>query len=270
MRFAHLIEQVYFQPWYITPQAHAVIHRLLQAHLTTKAGDLGLGDLVNQRRPLSIDAAGFATIHILGPLGKNLSNLEKACGCTSFEDIRADLEQAIALRARGILLDVDSPGGTVQGTPETAAALAAAPLPVVAYSENTMASCAYYLAASAKAIVASPSAWIGSIGVFIPWVDYAEQFAALGLKPDPIVNEGGDLKTVGFTGRLNATEREYLQAVVDDHFAQFRDHVLAYRAVPATAMRGQCFAGYNALGANLVDLIGEKAAAYAELQRLAD
>lgn len=273
MRFQRIIEQVYFRPWYITPAAHASIHavvrsRFLKLKADDSGDDMGLGDFCNQRKEMQMDSAGIATIDILGPLGKGLSKMEKACGCTAFEDVRSDYQEAIGKGARGILLTIDSPGGTVMGTPELASLIASRPLPTVAYTEDTMASAAYYLAAGANAIIGSPSSAIGSIGVFIPWMDYIEQLKQLGLEPNPVVNEGGDLKAMGFNGVLTEIQRAYLQAEVDDSFAQFKNHVLSFRAVPDEAMRGQVMDGRLAVDVNLIDQVGELPVARARLLSL--
>lgn len=262
MRFAQIHEQIYCRPWFITTAAHYTLRSLFEAHVLRtgqqpRAAGLDLGDMVNARRPLVVDAEGIATIHVLGPLGKNLSKMEKSCGATSFEDIQSELAQANANPAvRGILLEIDSPGGTVQGTPETAALISGSAKPIVAYTDSMIASAAYYLAAGARAIVASPSADVGSIGVYIPWVDRSAMYEAAGLKPDPIVNTGGDLKALGFGGTLTEAQRTYLQEQVDLDFTAFKAHIAAHRDVSPAAMRGQTLSGDPAKAANLVDRIG--------------
>jgi signal peptide peptidase SppA len=279
MRFQHIIEQVYFRPWYITPTGHAAIHAVLRSRLgifmaedePVASGGPRAGlfdDMFVQRKPLSIDRDGIATIQVLGPLGQGLSKMEKTCGCTDFADIQADFREAVDKGARGILLDINSPGGTVSGTPETADVIAGKPIPVVAYAGELMASAAYYLGAGADAIVASKSSLVGSIGVYIPWVDRSRMYEDMGLKPDPIVNTGGDLKALGFGGRLTDAQREHLQDAVDKDFSAFREHVRAFRAVPDTAMRGQVLKGNEAHEAALIDEIGDLAAARTRLKAL--
>lgn len=273
MRFAHLAEQLYCRPWFITPEAHAAICLVFERALATglhepRAEELSLMDMFPKRRPLAIDAeTGIASIHVLGPIGKNMSKLEQSCGATGMEQIRDDYAKAQEKGARGLFLDFDSPGGTVTGTPELAALVASKPLPTVAYTEDIMASAAYYLAAGADAIFASPSASVGSIGVVIPWVDRSARYEREGMKPDPIVNAGGDLKAIGFGGRLTEAQRAHLQEGVDRDFADFKTHVRNYRAVPDSAMRGQSMNGRGALEANLVDRIGERSQAYAALAK---
>ena len=272
MRFAHLQEQLYLTPWYITDTAHAtlrlVFERALASGFDFRADEGAIAALFPQRRKMAIDNEGVANIHILGPLGKGLSKMEQSCGATSFESVRSDISAAQQQGARGILMQFENaPGGTVLGTPETAKQISALrpTLPVVAFTEDTMASGAYYLAAGARAIVASESSQVGSIGVYMPWVDRSAQLSAQGIKPDPIVNQGGDLKAMGFTGKLTDAQREFLQARVDANFADFRDHVTTHRRVDPSAMRGQALRGKDALAANLVDALGDISTARALL-----
>jgi signal peptide peptidase SppA len=270
MRFLHLSEQIYLRPWFITPEAHASIRMIFErAAMHPRAGviDELIAD-IPKRKPMAIDSAGIASIHIFGPLGKGLSKMEQSCGATGFEQIRADYTDALKAGARGILLEVDSPGGTVVGTPEIADLVASKPVKTVAYTEDMMASAAYYIGAGADAIVSSSSALVGSIGVYIPWMDRSAQYAAAGIKPDPIVNTGGDLKAMGFGGTLTAAQRTHLQEAVDSDFSEFKRHVTTYRALPDSAMRGQVLNGREAIGAKLVDALGSMETAKAKLIQL--
>jgi len=293
MRFRHLTEQIYFRPWYITGAGHLTIqHVFAQASgrsLSPLAGNfrsepgpesgreiqdrfddkgIRIADLVNARQPMQIDSDGIATIDVYGPLGRGLTAVERACGATSFEEVHEDLAVAKQRGARGYLLRIDSPGGTVNGTPELAAHIAQKALPTVVHCSGLIASGGYYVAAGADAIVLSPSAQAGSIGVLFPWVDFREQMKMLGLLPDPITNDEGDLKGIGFAGSLTPAQRDHLKATANQLFADFRDHVTSFREIPAEAMRGQTLFGREALAANLVDEIGDLPAARAKLKSL--
>lgn len=263
MRYRHLAEQIYLRPWFITGEAHASIRLIFERAMagTLPRSEVGfdLSDLIQQRKPMALGQDGIAEVHILGPLGKGLSKVEQACGCTGFEQIEDDYAQAIAGGAKGVLLHINSPGGTVTGTPECAQMIADCPIPTVVFTDDVCASAAYYLAAGASGIVASQSAAVGSIGVYIPWMDSSARYEQAGLKPDPIVNTGGDLKALGFGGKLSDAQRAYLQEQVDEDFAAFTSHVLAHRAIEPGAMRGQCLGGKSALAANLIDCIGSMA-----------
>jgi signal peptide peptidase SppA len=295
MRFRYLIEQIYHRPWFMTASGYAALRQTFEAALRRRSpisssgsalaseeteqemlkrfDDTGikLSDMVNTRQPMNIGPDGVARIHILGPMARNLSNLERACGATGFEQIQADIRTAVSCGARGLLLVIDSGGGTVNGTPETAALVAevATSLPVVVSTADVIGSGAYYIAAGATRIYATPSAMVGSIGVVMPWVDFSEAMKMEGLVGQPITNKEGDLKGAGWiTGTFTPAQRANAQEEVDAMFADFRDHVLSHRNIPASAMRGQTLSGRAALDANLIDAFGDESAARAALLSL--
>lgn len=115
------------------------------------------------------------------PLQGALSN--RGYGRT-MADFRDRINAAVANPDVGaIVLDVDSPGGTVAGTPETAAvvAQAASQKRVVAVVDTLCASAAYWIASQAHEIVMTPSAEIGSIGVLAVHMDLSEMLKNLGV-----------------------------------------------------------------------------------------
>ncbi len=114
------------------------------------------------------------------PLQGALSNR----GYRSMADFRARLQAARTNPDIGaIVLDVDSPGGTVAGTPETAALVAqvAQEKRVVAVVDTLCASAAYWIASQASEIVMTPSAEIGSIGVLAVHMDISELLKNMGV-----------------------------------------------------------------------------------------
>jgi signal peptide peptidase SppA len=286
MRYLHLFETIYRKPWYITSAGYATVRAVFESHCARQGmplmgstessedllkrfdrGDMRLSDLVNARPKMTIGTDGIATIDILGPVARGMSNLERACGATGFEELATELQAAFS-SARGILLRGNTPGGTVNGTPEIAAMIAESPIPVVAHTADMIASAGYYLAAGARAIIATPSAAVGSIGVLYAWMDYKEQLKMLGLAGAPITNKEGDLKGLGFTGELTPVQREYLEEEAQTLFDRFKGHVLQYREVPDAAMRGQVLQGPEALAANLIDELGDEAHARAVLRAM--
>jgi ClpP class serine protease len=68
-----------------------------------------------------------------------------------------------------IVIQIDSPGGNVAGTPEVARKIYEARgkgKAIIAQADSLMASAAYYIGAAADEIVATPSSEVGSIGVY--------------------------------------------------------------------------------------------------------
>ena len=106
-------------------------------------------------------------------------------GATDMNQVTAAIGEAVE---RGdvdaLFLDIDSPGGTVNGTPELAQAVADAAKrkTLYAFSAGQMSSAAYWIASQADAIYATPSARVGSIGVLLPFIDSTEKLRNQGLK----------------------------------------------------------------------------------------
>lgn len=278
MRFQHLLAQLSNEPWYITEAHHA---ECLSAHL--HAFEMVAAPSVNadadsikrvmalnftQRPEASLEKeTGIAHVHVFGAIARNLSPIQRGTGMTDFSQLHGEFSAAIGAGAKGILLDVHSPGGTVAGTPEAAALIADCPIPVVAHLQLA-GSAAYYLVAGAKHLVASPSAEVGSIGVMMPRLDVSRALANAGIVADTITNTAGDLKGITSVSSLTETQRAHLVAQADSMFAGFRDHVRAFRDVPDSAMRGQTFSGQAAVAANLVDELGDMETARAKLLSL--
>ena len=118
-----------------------------------------------------------------------------------------------------ILLDVDSPGGTIAGTIEAASALsdlrAEADKPIVAVSNYLTASAAYWIAAAAAhELIASPSSLTGSIGVIAAHEDASGAYEQAGIKVEFIT--AGEFKAEGNdTEPLSDEGRAFIQSQVN-------------------------------------------------------
>lgn len=175
-------------------------------------------------------------------------------GATDTEEVRNAVDLAAGDRSVGaILLDIDSPGGSINGTPELAAAVrnAAARKPVYAFSAGMMCSAAYWVGSQADVLYAAPSARVGSIGVLLPVVDRSEAFEKAGVKVE--VFAAGKFKGAGVPGTsLTDDQRAWLQQGVEETWAQFKDAVRSRRQVADGAMEGQHFAASSAFGHGLL------------------
>lgn len=257
-RFQHVISAVYGEPWLITPEAHASIRNIVESRMKredapTREGQRICGDTIDLES-MSIDEDGIAVIPIGGAVARKLTGFEKGGGAVDINDILGELsfsERSDDVRA--VILHFDSPGGTVNGTPEAGAAIAAFSKPIAAYTEGLMASAAYWMGSSADAVYASRSASVGSIGTYMAYLDYTERFKQEGIKVEMI--KAGDLKGAGFPGTpLSEAQRENFQAQVDGINAQFHAHVRSHRGeVADDTMRGQVFYAPEAMERNLID-----------------
>jgi signal peptide peptidase SppA len=270
---------VHCEPWLILPSAHATIVALLESRLNGEAANTdaeafgGLIDRMAAARPKMSVANGIAEIPINGTIGRGLGRMEKACGGVSVEDVTGDIAEALGRRdVSGLLLNIDSPGGTTTGVPELGEAIARAggQKPVVAFTDGMMASAAYWAGSQTDLIIASKSANVGSIGVYIPWTDQTKQAEMRGLKVEAIKNKEGSYKAMGLPGTaLTDAQREHLQARADEIFSMFKGDILARRpGVAAEAMRGQTLLAAAARESGLIDDIGDLAHARASLQAI--
>lgn len=108
---------------------------------------------------------GIATIPVEGPMFKRANFFQAISGATDYTTIARDLTAALEDPAvNAIMLVIDSPGGEVTGVAELASMIRSASKPVWAFIEGSGCSAAYWMAAAAHKVVASPTAILGSIG----------------------------------------------------------------------------------------------------------
>lgn len=213
---------------------------------------------------------GIGTVAIEGPILRKPDIFARIfMGATDSEEIGAALREAADRDdIRAVFLDIDSPGGTVAGTPELGAAVAAldGKKPVYAFSSGLMCSAAYWIASQARAIYATPSARVGSIGVVQAVIDDSARLHAAGIKVE--VFAVGKYKAMGAPGTpLSEDQRELIRGNLAETAADFHAAVLSKgRKVPAEAMEGQTFSGRQAQRSNLAGMVPNRAEAMRRLR----
>jgi protease-4 len=245
---------------------HATIAQILRAHITGEAHRAGgiaeLFGVDEEDEPITRMVDDVAVIAVDGVIGKRVSALERSSGTVDVDDVAGALREAYDNPAvRGIVLDINSPGGTVTGVPELGALVASAPKRVVSYTDTMAASAAYWIASQADAFVAAPSATVGSVGVYLALLDESRAYEMNGYRKEVI--KSGRIKGIGVPGTaLTDEQRAHLQAATDDLHAQFRAAVRAGRGnVRDEDMEGQDFYGAVAVGAGLINETGDMAEA---------
>jgi protease-4 len=183
----------------------------------------------------------------------------------------------------GIVLRVNSPGGTVTGSDYIYHHLRdlvdQKKVPLVVSMGSVCASGGYYISMAVggqkDAIFAEPTTWTGSIGVIIPHFDVSGGLAKLGISEDSIAS--APLKAMGAPTRpMSEAERKILQGLVDDSFKGFKEIVVNGRpkfkddqAALDAVTTGQIFTAQQARDKGLVDKIGFVEAAIARAAELA-
>ncbi len=220
--------------------------------------------------PLLTIEDGIGVIAIEGPILRKPDLIARVfLGATSSEEIGEALREAAGRNdIKAVFLNIDSPGGTVAGTPELAAAVASLNerKPVYAFSSGLMCSAAYWVASQARAIYATPSAQVGSIGVVQAVIDSSAAIDKAGIKVE--VFSVGKYKAMGAPGTaLTDDQRELIQSNLAEIAAEFHDAVLSRgRAIPAEAMEGQTFSGKQAQRHNLAGMVPDRAEAMRRLK----
>lgn len=247
-----------FKPWLIDGITHASIARIVGARA---------GLLPDQARGPAVDACGeevecdemeiedgIAYIPIGGVLARKVSAFERGSGVVDYGDIREELQIAEDDDSVvAIVLDMDTPGGTVAGCIETADVLAGISKPVVAYTSGSIASAGYWLASQCDKIVMTRGAQIGSIGVYCAFTDISEYYKKLGVEVEMFTS--GPFKGAGYPGTsLTRDQRKEMQDEVMRLYGQFTGAILAKRPdVSVDVMDGRMFDAERAIQNSLAD-----------------
>lgn len=242
------------QPWLITLEAYREL-------CTVNFQSPAQSNAVDEKPQPYEQQNGLATVHIHGTMLRQVSPRQKAiaaiCGvrlCSMEETAAALLQAAADPAAHTILLDIDSPGGTVNGTPELAQVVRTISKDkhVYAFTAGQCCSAAYWVASQADVIYAAPSATVGSIGVILPVVDSSALYDRCGLKME--VFSAGKYKSIGMDGTsLTEEQRDRLSQQVNDTWGRFKQAVTRRRSISEHDMEGQTFYGSDAHAKKLVD-----------------
>jgi signal peptide peptidase SppA len=252
--------------WLIQPEA-------LQSMAASLRGLVDRGGMLPKQaseNPLISVEDGVGVVAIEGPILRKPDLFARIFfGATSSEEIGAALREAAGRDdIKAVFLHIDSPGGTVAGTPELANAVAALDKkkPVYAFSSGLMCSAAYWVASQARAIYATPSAQVGSIGVVQAVIDNSAALDKAGIKVE--VFSVGKYKAMGAPGTpLTDDQRELISSNLAEIAGEFHAAVLAKgRSIPAEAMEGQTFSGKQAQRHNLAGMVADRAEAMRRLR----
>ncbi len=211
-----------------------------------------------QRPPSAVAPEGIAVIPIHGSLVKRSLGMEAASGLTSYGDIAAMLDAALAdPQVSGILLDIDSPGGEASGSFELARRVreVAAQKPVWAVANDAAYSAAYAIAASAQRLFVTETGGVGSIGVIALHVDQSVKDAKDGYHYTAIT-AGAHKNDYSPHEPLSDAAKTELQGEVDRLYAIFTEHVAVMRGLDLDAVRATeagLFFGSSAMPQGLAD-----------------
>jgi signal peptide peptidase SppA len=243
-----LSQHLYNTPLLLLPDKAAIIHEVISprvranpfqaiAELSLDGVEMAPAPLANAFVGSRHEKGGFRVEHgvaivpVVGTLVNRGAWVGASSGLTSYEGLTKQLKEADKDgQIRGILLDIDSPGGEAGGCFELAALIREirARKPVVAHANTLACSAAYAIASAADRIFATSTSVLGSIGVVMIHWDRSKYFDEEGVKPTMIM--AGARKGDGNSfGPLPKDVKERLQAEAEKVREQFIAEVVAGR-----------------------------------------
>jgi signal peptide peptidase SppA len=253
-------------PWAITPAMLEEIQNIYLTHLRgdkidIKGVEARMGKpLNNEHREYDV-RDGVAVIQTHGVIAKRMNLFTQISGGVSTEHVARDFKAAIEdPEVRAIIMDIDSPGGTVDGTQELAEVVynARGKKPVVAFTDGVMTSGAYYIGSAADSVyISGDLVSVGSIGVITRHVDVSRAEEKMGIKTTDIF--AGKYKSIASQHKpLSDEGRESIQDRIDYMYSIFVADVARYRGVSVDTVLedmadGRIFIGRQAIEAGLVD-----------------
>lgn len=229
MLLERMIKNISSKDWYIRPEA---VHQMIASakELESKISSepksfFGFMDISEEEfKPDDYPVEdGCAIIEIIGATQKRCDSVDKYCGICSTEEIKAKISNAMESSiVKSILLFIDSPGGTVDGTQELSDFIfgSRGKKPLIAYTNGMMCSAAVFYGTACDKIIAVPSADIGSIGVYCTHFDFSGFYESMGIKASII--KAGKYKAVGNQfAPLSEDDRAVMQARVDGMYDAF-------------------------------------------------
>ena len=212
--------------------------------------------------PATVSGA-VAVLPLYGPINDKMDLMTWLMGGTALNDWMQNFRSLVHDPNVGaIILDVDSPGGSVFGVDEASEEIykARGKKPIIAMSSPIMASAAYYIASAADEIVATPTSQTGSIGVIIMHEDMSAALDAEGVKLTAITY-GQNKAEANWWEPLSEESKSYLQGRVDAYGQMFTKAVARNRKLTMAHVnehfgQGRMLMSQDALAVGMVDRIG--------------
>lgn len=266
----HLFSLVFNQPHLCTPEyAETVLHVL-----GDKVGVDPSMYTPSEQEKNKMDSRLVGSTYVLpiqGSMTHKAGFLDAASGMSSYEGIRADLEQAVAdPKVKSILLDMDSSGGSVAGAFDLKDYISSIDKPTYALARDNMCSAAYLISSACDKVYTTQTGSVGSIGVVAMHVDQSKANEDKGIKPTFI--HAGAYKTAGNPHEaLEGEKLDYLQQSVNDSYEMFVNAVAETRGMDVRDIRdteARVYRGEKAVEIGLADGVRTFEAALEELANI--
>ncbi len=255
-QYVHLHEMVFNKPHLCTPEYAETILAVLKDRMNLEgAFDINSGPKSPKEANLNGD---LQIIPIVGSMVHRGGSMDAMSGIQSYQGIQGQIQSALDNpQVKQILLEMDSPGGSVAGAFDLKDFILEAKQkkPIYAIAKDTMASAAYLIGSACTKVYATQTAGVGSIGVVAMHMDRSEQDKKEGLKPTFIY--AGDYKVAGNPhAALEGEALSYLQESVMDSYEMFVQAVASNRGLDEKVIRdteARVYRGEKAKELGLVD-----------------
>lgn len=227
---------------YIHSQAWAIMPSKLEA-LTRQADNPQLGarysGFDSTHRPSRSDSGAVAVIQIHGTITQRPTIFGQFFGDSSTQGLAKEIRAAADdPNVKSIILDVDSPGGSVYGVMELSRVIfeARQKKHIVAVANSLMASAAYWIGTAAGEVVVTPGGEVGGIGVFTVHADFSQASENEGVKTTII--SAGKYKVEGNRFEpLKEEARDAIQSDVNEFYSMFVADVARNRGISTSTVR---------------------------------
>lgn len=261
----HLASRIFNRPHLVAEEKLVVILGALSERFGVDVSGIDRAEMnrfvgrPSEKGDYRITKEGIAIVPVMGTLVNRGAYTGASSGLTSYEGIVKQLKDADKESGvRGILLDMDTPGGEAGGAFELPALIRdiGKRKPVWAYVNDMAASAGYLLASSASEIWTTRTGILGSIGVVMVHYDHGERLANEGIKPT-VLSAGKRKAEVTPFGPMPKEARARLQAELDGMREMFIAEVVKGRpklsAEDVRATEAGVFMGQSAVEIGLAD-----------------
>lgn len=265
MKQSYVLQAFVKTPWAILPEKLMMLEEIVIRHVSGEKLDAEeiQARIHGATRPKDRQVQSVAILPLFGIIFPRANLMTDMSGATSAERFGAQFSQLVNdPEINAIVLDVDSPGGQVDGIEELSTRIfdARGQKPIVAVANHTMASAAYWIATAADEVVVSPSGQVGSIGVFAVHRDISRGLEQDGIKVS-LISEG-KYKVEGNPYEPLAEEaRAAIHVRVSDYYDAFVDAVARNRGVESSDVRngfgeGRMVGARQAVELGMADQVG--------------
>jgi signal peptide peptidase SppA len=180
-----------------------------------------------------------AVLPLYGPIAQRMNLMSEVSGGTSAQQFGAMFVQAMNdPEVASIVIDMDSPGGSVFGIQELWDTMTAhrGQKPVTVVANSMAASAAYWIATAAESISVTPGGTVGSIGVIMEHTDISQALEMVGIKPT-LITAGKKKGSGNPYAPLSEESLADFQAKVNTYYGMFVSAVAKGRGVSLAQVR---------------------------------